>query len=76
MDLSAKILGFPDGASGKESSCQCRRHKRRRFNPWVRKTPWRRAWQPTPVFLPENPMDRGGWWATFHRVAKSQTQLK
>ena len=22
------------------------------FNPWVRKIPWRRAWQPTPVFLP------------------------
>ena len=26
--------------------------KRRRFNPWVRKTPWRREWQTTPVFLP------------------------
>ena len=24
-----------------------------RFNPWVRKIPWRRKWQPTPVFLPE-----------------------
>ena len=24
----------------------------RRFDPWVRKTPWRRKWQPTPVFLP------------------------
>ena len=23
------------------------------FNPWVRKSPWRRVWQPTPVFLPE-----------------------
>ena len=23
-----------------------------RFNPWVRKILWRRAWQPTPVFLP------------------------
>jgi len=22
------------------------------FDPWVRKIPWRRAWQPTPVFLP------------------------
>ena len=22
------------------------------FDPWVRKVPWRRAWQPTPVFLP------------------------
>ena len=25
---------------------------RRRFDPWVGKIPWRRAWQPTPVFLP------------------------
>ena len=24
----------------------------------------------------ENPMDRGAWWATVHRVAQSQTQLK
>ena len=31
---------------------QCRRHKRSGFNPWVRKMTWRRAWQPTPVFLP------------------------
>ena len=34
------------------TACQCRRHKRHRFNPWVGKIPWRRAWQPTPVFLP------------------------
>ena len=39
--------------SAKESTCQCRRHKRLRFDPWVGKIPWRRAWQPTPVFLPE-----------------------
>jgi len=25
---------------------------RHMFDPWVRKSPWRRAWQPTPVFLP------------------------
>ena len=35
--------------SGKESACQCRRHK---FSPWVGKFPWRRKQQPTPVFLP------------------------
>ena len=35
--------------SGKESACQCRR---RRFDLWIRKIPWRRKWQPTPVFLP------------------------
>ena len=47
-----QLSGFPGGASGKESTCQCRRHKRHGFDPWVRKIPWRRAWQPTPVFLP------------------------
>ena len=31
------------------TSCQCNRC---RFDPWVGKIPWRRAWQPTPVFLP------------------------
>jgi len=37
---------------------------------WVRKIPWRRAWQPTPVFLPrESPWTRGAWWATVHGVA-------
>ena len=43
---------FSDGASGKEPACQCRRHKRHRFDSWVGKIPWRRALQPTPVFLP------------------------
>ena len=38
--------------SGKESACQCERNKRHGFNPWVGKIPWRRKWQPTPVFLP------------------------
>ena len=37
--------------SGKES-CQCRRCKRCGFDPWVRKIPWRRKWQPLPVVLP------------------------
>ena len=44
--------GFPGGTSGKEPTCQCRRHKIHRFDPWVWKIPWRRAWQPTPAFLP------------------------
>ena len=45
-------MGIPGGASGKEPACQCRRLKRQWFNPWVGKIPWRREWQPTPVFLP------------------------
>ena len=45
--------GFPGGAGGKEPACQCqgRRRKRHRFNPWVGKIPWRRKWEPIPVFL-------------------------
>ena len=43
---------FPGGASGIEPACQCRRQRRPRFHPWVGKIPWRRAWQPTPAFLP------------------------
>ena len=41
----------PGSTTGKESTCQCRRGTRLRFDPWVRKIPWKRAWQPTPVFL-------------------------
>ena len=44
--------GFSGGANGKEPACQCRRLKRRGFDPWVKKIPWRRAWAPTPGFLP------------------------
>ena len=43
---------FPGSVSGKESACQCRRHKKCRLDPWVGKIPWRRKRQPTPVFLP------------------------
>ena len=45
-------LGFPAGVSGKDLTCQCRTHKRQGFDPWVGNFPWRRKWQPTPVFLP------------------------
>ena len=42
------------GTRGKVPACQFRRHKRLGFDPWVGKIPWRRrrAWQPSPVFLP------------------------
>ena len=44
--------GLPQWFRGKESICQCRRPRRHRFEPWVRKIPWRRKWQPIPAFLP------------------------
>ena len=46
------LLGFPDGTSSKEPACQQRWHKRLGFHLWVGQIPWRRAGQPTPVFLP------------------------
>ena len=45
-------MGPLGGASGEEPTCPCRRRKRHGFDPWVGKLPWRRAWKPTPVFLP------------------------
>ena len=48
INISKVPWSLPSGPSGKEPACQC---KRLRFNPWVRKIPWRRAWQPTPAFL-------------------------
>ena len=44
-------MSFPGGVNGKESTCQCRRHKRHEFDPWVGKIPCRREWLATPVFL-------------------------
>ena len=44
--------GFPGGPVGKEPACQRRRHKRRGFDPGVGEISWKKAWQPTPVFLP------------------------
>ena len=45
-------MGLSRWLSGKESACQCRWHRRCRFNSWVSKIPLRRKWQPIPVFLP------------------------
>ena len=52
FNRSVVFKGFPGGTSAKEPTCQCRRCKRWGFDPWVRKSPWWRIWQPTPLFLP------------------------
>ena len=64
-------LRLPRWRSGKESTCQCRGHKRHGLDPWVKKIPWSRKCNP----LLENSMDRGAWLATVHEVTKSQTRL-
>ena len=50
------FLGFPDGSDDKWPA----NWERPGFDPWVRKIPWTRAWQPIPVLV--------------HGVAKSGTQ--
>ena len=68
-------VGFPSGSVVKNSPAG-QELQEMGFDPWVGKIPWRRAWQPTPVFCLENPIDNRAWWAAVRRVAKSQTRLK
>ena len=37
---------------------------------------WRGKWQPTPVFLLGDPMDREAWWATAHEVTKESDKTE
>ena len=63
---------FSEGANGKESACQFRRHKRCSLDPWMGKLPWRRARQHTPVFLLGESHGQRSPWATANRVEKNQ----
>ena len=56
---SPPTFGLPRWLRGKESTCQCRGHKRHTLDPWVGKIPWSRKWQPTPVFLPRESRRQG-----------------
>ena len=70
--------GFLDGASGKEPICQCRRHKRCGFYPWVGKIPWRRTWKPIPVFSPgksHGQRSLEGYGPQGHRVRQDRSDL-
>ena len=62
------LMGFPGGSDGKESACNAE-------DPGLIPESGRSAGEgngnPAPVFLLENPMDRGAWWATVFEVAKS-----
>ena len=61
LSMLTFFQGFPTGTSGKEPTCQCRRHKRYRFDPWILKIPWRRAQKPTPVFSPGESRGHRTW---------------
>ena len=56
-NMGAFCWDLPRWHSDKEATYQCRRQG---FDPWVRKIPWRRKWQPTPVVLPRK-SHRGSW---------------
>ena len=73
--LIIETLEETDGSSGKEPTCQCRRH-RCVFDPWVGKIPWRRKWQPTPVFLLGESHGQRSLVGYSPWVTKSQTWLK
>ena len=64
----SSLEGFPGGARGNESICQCRRH---RFNPWVGRISWTENGNPLQHSCQENSMDRRAWWATVHGVEMS-----
>ena len=70
--LFEMYTGFPGGSSGKESACQCSRH---RFHPELGSSPGRGNGNPLPYSCLENPLDRGAWRAAGHRVTRSQTRL-
>ena len=72
----AKEMDFPGGASNKEPACQSRRHKRCRFDPWVWRSLGGQHGNPLHYSCLENPMDRGAWQVTVHRVTQSWTWLK
>ena len=65
-------LGFLGGSDGKESAGKAGDPG---LIPGWGKIPCRREWQPIPVFLLENAMHRGAWWATVHGITNSQTGL-
>ena len=62
--------------SGKEATCQCKRCRRCRFNPWVGKIPWSGKWQPTLVFLPGKFHGQRSLAECSPWGGKNQTQLR
>ena len=70
------LLGFKIAQLEFQSQRKAGRHSRHGFDPWVKKIPGRRAWQPPPVFSPGECHGQRSLGATVHRVTESQTRLK
>ena len=69
-------LDFPGGTSGKETGANVGDIRGVGSIPGMGRFPEEGHDNQLQYSCLENPMDRGVWWATVHRVAKSQTQLK
>ena len=77
MESLIFTVGCGVSVVGCESACQCRRRKRREFDPWrVGRSPGDGNGNPMQYSCLGNLMDRGAWRATVHGDAKSQTRLK
>ena len=70
------IYRLPGGTSSEEPSWQSRRHKKCRLNPCVRKIPWMRSRQLTPVFLSGESQGQRSLAGCCPGVTQSQTRLK
>ena len=68
--------GFPGGAGGKEPPDNAGDVRDAGLIPGLGRSPGGGHGNPLQHSCLQNPMDRGAWWATVHRVAKSRTQLK
>ena len=76
IENQVDLISEPPGGSDGKVCLQCRRPK---FNPWVGKIPWRRKWQPTPVFLPGKSHGQrsleGGYSSLSHKQSDMTEQL-
>ena len=71
--LKACFFGLPCGSVGKESNCKAGDLG---VIPGLGRSPGGRHGNPLQYSCLENPMDRGAWQATVHRVTKNQTWLR
>ena len=75
FETSWLLLTITCDTNVKESSCQCRRRKRHRFYPWIRKITGEGNGSPLQYSYLGNPMDRGAWWAPVHGVSNDEHAL-
>ena len=69
MAFSSIIKGFPGGSDGKKNQPET-------WDNWVGKKPWRRAWQPTPVFLPGESHEQRSLVGYSHWACKESDMTK